>query len=1562
MRRWWHTLPTNGPGRGLGVGLCVGLLGALTLGGMPAAQASTDPFFQTPYDTIPNFAQTPTIRSRASGDWASATTWDAGRAPASTDVVAIVTGHTVTVRTQTATAKTVGIWAGALLAFDPQQNTRLTVGTLLVMPGGALEVGTAATSIDAGKTAEIAIADQPLDVASDPNRYGTGLLVIDGRVTMHGAAKTPTFVRLAGEARATDTSLNPAQAISGWQPQDRLVLPDSRHLKEGEWWGNYVPQWEDLMLAGVVGNLALTSPLRFNHPGARNGAGLLDFLPHVGNATRNVKIRSANPAGTRGHTFLTNTAAVDIQYVEFRHLGRTTNADLNPATNHIGRYALHLHHVRGPANPSNQGHQFTVVGNAVTDSTKWPLTVHDSHYGLIQDNVVFNGQGAGIVTEDGNESYNEFAGNFVVAIQGDVNPRDTDGRDGSAFWFHGFNHHVQNNVAANAINHNQFNVSGSGYNFFWPPASTRSTRVPLYRGADLVGGQEGVDYQLVNMQLLPVPEFTGNEAYGATSTGLVIWTLGTDGYGTSDVGETVIRDFAAWHVWQTGFYAYPIQNVTFDGFVVRGDPASRASWTGSGWESGDYWAGNVTIRRADIQGMAAGIGEVDNSPGTFTIENSYFRNLNANISRQTPRTPGTGAGILPRTTVIRSVRFDAWPGYSPSSIAMEYPNPPLPASNVIQQDWVFVYDYNQQPGVNFRVFYLEQDPNFVVPQSDPSQRLVGAPEPGLTNAQTWARYGLAIAGAVAPCATTRPEIHGFVCPTGPPPTATLTVAKTGTGSGTVTSADGGIACGPTCTHTYPVNTSVTLTAAPAVDSTFAGWSGAGCGATVVMSGDRTCTATFTSTGGPPLTLTSLTPDRVSPQPVGTTITFTAVGTGGTPPYQAKWWVSVDGGAHYAVARDWGPGLTFPWTPTQANPNYRVGVWLRSAGNGADTWEAGGAVPFAVAGGAPLTMTGLTADRASPQPLGTSLTVTATATGGTAPYQAKWWVSVDGGAHYAVARDWGPGLTFTWTPTAANANYRVGVWLRSAGNPADTYEAGGAIPFAITGSPLTLTSLTANRASPQPVGTSIIFTAVGSGGTPPYQAKWWVSTDGGAHYTVVRDWAAGTTFTWTPTQPNANYRVGVWLRSAGATADLYEAGGAILFAITGSPLTLTNVTADMPAPQPVGTAITLTAAATGGTTPYQSKWWVSADGGAHYSVVRDWATGATFTWTPTQANPNYRVGVWLRSAGATADLYEAGGAVPFAITGGPGGVTLGGDLPGPLPLFPATNWWNLDISAAPVDANSAAFLQFIGPSRGLHPDFGGDVSPGSVETYGMPYIVVDGSQPKKAVNFFYADESDGVDHGTGQSFPFYPIPDEAITQAHWVEGGEPGNLDLRAEGDRHMLIVDRDNKYLYELFNVFYDGTTWQAGSGAFFDMKTDNRRPDGWTSADAAGLAILPGLVRYDEVFGPDEIRHAFRVTVRATNGYVYPASHRAGSNPQALPMGARLRLRASRDLSGFPPEVQKIFRAMQKYGLIVADNGSDMFITGTYHPHWNNDVLNPAFRALTAGDFEVIELGYQGP
>jgi hypothetical protein len=181
----------------------------------------------------------------------------------------------------------------------------------------------------------------------------------------------------------------------------------------------------------------------------------------------------------------------------------------------------------------------------------------------------------------------------------------------------------------------------------------------------------------------------------------------------------------------------------------------------------------------------------------------------------------------------------------------------------------------------------------------------------------------------------------------------------------------------------------------------------------------------------------------------------------------------------------------------------------------------------------------------------------------------------------------------------------------------------------------------------------------------------------------------------------------------------------------------------------------------------------------------------------------------------------------------------------------------------------------------------------------------------------------------------------------------------------MLIVDRDNRFLFETWNTRClpagsPSCSWRAGSGAVFLLDSNQRRPETWTSADAAGLAILPGLVRYDEAFGANPIRHAFRVTTRDTNGYVFPASHDAGNGAGAPPLGTRLRLKATKDISGYPVYLLRIFQAMKTYGLIVADNGSDMYVQGTYDTRWDNGVLNPAFDDLVAGDFEVIQLGWK--
>ena len=292
------------------------------------------------------------------------------------------------------------------------------------------------------------------------------------------------------------------------------------------------------------------------------------------------------------------------------------------------------------------------------------------------------------------------------------------------------------------------------------------------------------------------------------------------------------------------------------------------------------------------------------------------------------------------------------------------------------------------------------------------------------------------------------------------------------------------------------------------------------------------------------------------------------------------------------------------------------------------------------------------------------------------------------------------------------------------------------------------------------------------------------------------------------------------------------------------------------------------------------------------------------------------------------------------------------------VFPSDNWWNLDVSAAPVDPQSQQIIDWISgrtaqnpnATRIVHPDFG-------PPPYGIPYVGVGVDQPLTGVSFvLYGSQSDEGAPGRPDG---YPIPSEARTQPNLIEGGQPGG---GTSGDRHLLLVDRDRWVLYETWATRWNAAAnrWEAGSGAVFDLSSNGRRPDGWTSADAAGLAIFPGLVRHDELAASGPIRHAFRVTTRATNGYVWPASHAAGNTVGAPAMGTRLRLKASKNISSYPADIQKIFQAMKTYGLIVADNGTDMYVSGTMDPAWDNDVLNPAFHSLTADDFEVIVRGWR--
>jgi hypothetical protein len=297
-----------------------------------------------------------------------------------------------------------------------------------------------------------------------------------------------------------------------------------------------------------------------------------------------------------------------------------------------------------------------------------------------------------------------------------------------------------------------------------------------------------------------------------------------------------------------------------------------------------------------------------------------------------------------------------------------------------------------------------------------------------------------------------------------------------------------------------------------------------------------------------------------------------------------------------------------------------------------------------------------------------------------------------------------------------------------------------------------------------------------------------------------------------------------------------------------------------------------------------------------------------------------------------------------------GASLGIDasLNGAVP-FPADNAWNTDVSKEKVDPNSDNLIASIGLGTGLHPDFGSGTYGHAI--IGIPYVVVDSSQAPVPIKItLYRHESDPGP---------YPVPNDAPIEGYKPNGGKFG-------GDRHVLVIDRDANRLYEMYRALEQngGATWKCDAGAIFHLDSDDVRPTakrGWTSADAAGLPIFPGLVRFDEA-STGEIPHALRFTVSQTReAYVKPANHWASNDtsPDLPPMGMRVRLKASYTIPGnFSRETKAILRALQKYGMMVADNGSNWYISGAPDPRWRNSRLVSELAQVKGSNFEVVKMG----
>lgn len=749
----------------------------------------TDTKVFTNSDVIPRFVAEPTISAVRSGLWSDPNMWSLGRVPTDEDRVAIGPDISV-VFAEVSNARIDGLEISGSLSFWSQVDTRMIVGNLMVMPTGRLEIGSVSAPVNPNVTAELIIADRPLDPVLDPQQFGTGLIAF-GEVTIHGAELNSTWLRLAAEPKAGDDSLLLSEDAADWRAGAELVLPDTRQvptsLEEQFVNGQIPPQWEQVIVDRVEGNrVYLTAPLQFDHLGARNAAGQLELLPHVAVLDRNVIIRSENPLGTRGHTLFAARADVDIRFARFKDLGRTdafrdldnTQFDASGNVTHLGtnqvaRYAVHFHHLMGPENPTNTGYQFQFVGNTVEGARKWAVTVHGASYGLLDRNVVYDAQGAGFVTEDGSEIENVFSQNIAIRIQGTHQDGKSGteegdyGRGGVGFWFRRSGNDVSGNVAANCT------YAGFVLDGYY----TRTVTLPKFRGAEKNKPDQGIV-----TDLSPLAWFFNDEAYGMTRHGLWAAYIAGDNK-LENQPLTTVMDSRFWNIYHSAVMAYHTANVTFERLLILGDiSAQDRNDTGAvGMNLRTYENIDLLIRNTRIEGVRVGILAPRNDGSQAGVERPtvIFAARLKNYINILVAPPQDNSPYHGNVLEVRDTKFE---------LVTQLPDPAsagnvLPPSNIYmwaggdflqwtQPSIVRVYNYNRVAGDDFQVFYHEQAASFVLPQTDPSasfgsdDAVIGSPVAGLTNALNWALYGLAMGGMVAPpeASASRVEIHGLVGP------------------------------------------------------------------------------------------------------------------------------------------------------------------------------------------------------------------------------------------------------------------------------------------------------------------------------------------------------------------------------------------------------------------------------------------------------------------------------------------------------------------------------------------------------------------------------------------------------------------------------------------------------------------------------------------------------------------------------------------------------------------------------------------------------------------------------
>lgn len=716
---------------------------------------------------IPNVTTDPSrplVIARHSGNWNDPEVWSTGQIPNAQTVFKIDPCVVVTITDTTATAFAGGV-DGALV-HSPNVPTWLTVGTLQIYEGGAHQVGTAVTPIAATTTAGVGIASVPIDTTNDgfgvfdPEQWGTGYQCF-GVCVWHGRVLSQTHTKLSIDpvAGATTLTVPDAAAIADWRAGHEVVIPDTRQIPFTDAFQVSGPlqgatQDETRTIASINGAvITLTSPLQFSHVGYKNGM-VTEHFAHVGNLSRNVILRSEG--AIRGHAVFTHRATVDMKYVRVQDIGRTTGAPLNDTvidaqtgnvvhvgTNQKGRY-FHLHHLMGPVNSSNVGYQFMLVGLAVVNPLKWGITVHNAHYGLVAKNVVYNAQGGGIVTEEGNESFNVFEQNFVVKVRSlRINPGnggiDAPSRydiwfEGSCYSFSGPHNYVRDNVAASCAYY------GYNYNGYY----LLGVNTPKFRGADTTKPGEFIRYNhegVAGPDLLKVSipqlEFARNAVMGNSFGGL--WgswhggCCGVESYTT----ENLFTDFLGVHLTANGVEFFHESHNTFAGFVLKNNPAATdlnqgGDRTNRGFRVSHYAYENgwMVIRNAHVTGSDIGI-ELPPRPAS-ALGHDYTHVLDSTLKNHvniSEMLPGIPKDTLIKNVVFQPLVLGSPAGGLPATQTDIWMNPDTFNKNKALSSTTRVEDFNGVASDDFHVFSL----------------LLGVNPP-------------------ATCSTTRPQIIGYVCP------------------------------------------------------------------------------------------------------------------------------------------------------------------------------------------------------------------------------------------------------------------------------------------------------------------------------------------------------------------------------------------------------------------------------------------------------------------------------------------------------------------------------------------------------------------------------------------------------------------------------------------------------------------------------------------------------------------------------------------------------------------------------------------------------------------------------